>query len=241
MGAPPPNDAVVPVAPPPNNAVVQGGMPSDTGNTQQSNAGQAGNRSTNAQAANNASTNPVLASNSALFFGIASAISATRGAGIAVAMSAPMTAGTGSAGAGTCNYCQCNCPMAAFHMAQQVAMMAAMATAPPSQSTPQTIASANPAQANASTTSQQSLAAPIRSIQGPQTSPLAMATPPPGPPVEQGQANQAPKVASPQAQGVTAAGAASALPTDLSTFQFQSAVTVPLGKRREARATVAHR
>jgi len=220
----------MPVAPPPNNAVVQGGMFSNNGNLQQSNAGNAGNRSTNAQAANNAGANPVLASNSALSSGFALATSSTGGAGIAAAMSAPMNAGTGSAGAGACNDCQCKCPMAAFHVPQQVAMMAAMVTAPPSQSTLQTIASANEAQADASKTPQQSLAAPIASALSPQTPPLAMATPPPGPPMEQTQANRVPKVASPPAQGVTADGAAAALPTNLSTLKFQSAVTVLLGK-----------
>ena len=60
--------------------------------------------------------------------------------------------------------------------------------------------------------------------------------------VAQAQAAQPPKVASPQAQGgATAGGAAAAVPTNLNTFSFQSAVTVPLGKRREARATAAFR
>lgn len=223
----------MPVAPPPNNAVVSNGSP------QQSNDGQAGAPTTEAQAANNSGASPVLASNSALSSSVASATSITEVAGVAAAMSAPTDTGPGFAGAdaGACNNCQCNCPMAGFHVVQQVAMMAAMTTAPLSQSTLQTVASANEAQVDTTTTPHQSLASPIGSAPGPQTLPSAMATPPPGPPVTQTQASQAPKVASPQAQAVTAGGAADALPTNLSTFIFQSTVTVPLGKRWEPRAT----
>ena len=127
-------------------------------------------------------------------------------------------------------------------MAQQVAMMAAMA-APPPQSTLQTVVSANAAQANVKATPQQSLAGRIGSVLGPQSLAPAMTTSPPGMTmaVAQAQANQALNVASPQAQRVTAGGAAAALPTNLSTFSFQSAVTVPLRKRGEARETAALR
>ena len=226
----------MPVAPPPNDAVVQGGM--SNGSPQISNAGQAGDRITIAQAANNSGARPSFASMSAFSSMVASATNGAGGASIVTAMSAPRYTGTGSAGAGVCNNCQCNCPMAAFHVVQQVAMMAAMTTAPLSQSTLQTVASANEVQADTSTTSHQSPAAPISNAPGPQTSPLAaMATPPPGPPMTQTQTNQAPKVTSPQAQGITAAEATAVLPTNLSTFIFRSAVTVPLEKRWEARAT----
>lgn len=218
----------MPVAPPPNNAVVQGGI--SNGNPQQSNDGQAGDRSSNVQAANKSGTSPLLAGDPAFSSSLTSGTSSTGGAVIAGAMSAPRNTGTGPAGAGACNNCRCNCPMAAFNAAQKVATIAAMATAPLPQSTLQTVTSTNEAQADASTT-QQSLAAPIGSAPSPQKPSLAMATPPPGLPITQTQANQAPKIASPQSQGVTAGGAAAALPTNLSTFEFQSAVTVPLRKR----------
>lgn len=205
------------------------------------NGGQGQNQSTNAQTANKAGSNDGLA-NSALFSGVASPTSSTGQASVAAAMSAMIPAGTGTAGADSCDSCQCNCPMAGFAAAQQVGMMATMA-APPPQSTLHTVASANVAQANAQPTTTPSLTASstLASTTVPTTisTPASTTTTPPGAdmPVQQAQAN----AASPQAQGATAGGVAAALPTNLSTFVFQSAVTVPLGKRREARATRAFR
>ena len=230
--APPPNNAVEPVAPPPNHAVVQGTGSSVSGDNQQLAGGQSANQDSNTQAANMTGANPGLAPNSILFSGIASATNDGTQAATVVVMSAVMPVDTGSSGPGTCNNCQCNCPMGSFPMAQQVAMMAAISASPP-HSTLVTITSASLAVANAKTTSQQSSSASISSVLGPQTTSSSTIVPPLGAnvSVQQAQANQAPSVASPQAQAVTTGGVAVALPTNLSTFAFQSAVTVALGRR----------
>ena len=57
--------------------------------------------------------------------------------------------------------------------------------------------------------------------------------------IAQAQAAQAAKVASPQAQGVTPGAVPVALPTNLNTFSFQSAVTLPVQRRQEAGAKAA--
>ena len=232
----------MPVAPPPNNAVVQPAASSATRNTQQSTGGHNTNQSISAQANNEAGANPIVASNSALLPGVTLATGTGSGVSMATGMSAAVRAGGGSSGAGTCNNCRCNCPMAAFSAAQQVAMMAAMASQL-SQSTLQTMPSASAAQAGAKTTPPKSFATPIGSVSGPQSAPSSTMPSTPGSnmAVAQTQASQVPNVASPQSQGVTAGGAAAALPTNLSTFSFQSAVTVPLDKRQQARATKALR
>ncbi|KAL8829263.1 MAG: hypothetical protein Q9191_002109 [Dirinaria sp. TL-2023a] len=219
----------IPGAPINAQAAAAAASPTAFISNQQSTNGQSGRQSTDAHNGNDVATSNKIGSRLTLFSGVASAVTGGSAVGTAASRSILAASSIVPSGAAVCDKCQCNCPMAAFAMATQAAMMAPKAAAPPPRSTRQSMSMAK-GDAQMTSTSAQQQALPRT------TAPSTRIN------AAQAQAAQATNASSPQAKGgATAGGAVAALPTNLNTFSFQSAVTVPLGKRRETSATAALR